>query len=171
MEKDVRVKFYNELGAVVESIVDDSKEPIFKHIDLWKGQQSVLQVGSFSGFPAVFLEFSPIEWKSTNSGHQIADMVFKLRICSELGLCSRYGSESKDSALKAFDYVAVIQQKLQHLKGDFFGNICRIGSQMDYGINEVGVSVESFRVRVVDAVGAAVANEQLNGFRPNISFN
>ena len=73
---------YLALEEKLLAITDEQEnpQPIFKHCDLWNRQVEFLEQETPFQTPAVFVEFTNIEWRTLGQHVQEADLTVRLHI-------------------------------------------------------------------------------------------
>lgn len=140
-------EFYKELLARLTAEV-----AAIKHIDLYNGQfdQEINEL-PFS-LPAVFIEFSPLDFQTLGKNKQSSNMGFNLHIGSEVAeeTASRESDTIRDAGLAHLTLLDNIFAALQGWGGTDFGSIDRTALNPDQFHDIVRVHIMSFRTRITD---------------------
>lgn len=146
---NVLSEFYQELGDRLQSIVDNSEQPIIKHIDMWNQQHNSDWKEPFH-FPAVFLEFKTIPWQTTGKHKQLGTLQFDLHISSTTKAKSSMKSHNIDTWLEHLELLDIIHYWITAWHGDFFSSVNRIGTTPDHYYGDVISHIQSYRCTIVD---------------------
>ncbi|MFZ4772355.1 MAG: hypothetical protein ACOYLO_19375, partial [Ferruginibacter sp.] len=76
-------KFYIDIASHLSKIVDAEENPYFKTIDLWNEQWVNLKEEPAFAFPALFIEFASLPYKSIGNKVQTSEAIIKLHIGSK----------------------------------------------------------------------------------------
>lgn len=91
--------------------------PFFKHFDLWNQQVEFLEQETPFNTPAVFVEFDPINWKTTGGKLQEAEITIKLHIVTPwyANTPANTPSEQRTQALEYLTIPSLVVAAMQGL--------------------------------------------------------
>lgn len=146
----MRKQLYLAVIERLKTITDALNQPIIEHFDLWNNNVEFIEQETAFNFPAVFIEFAPINWKNLSMQAQEADVIIRLHIVTRWENISADGSASQEQALELFDLLDNIKKALTGLQGVGFSGFKRIASDTNHNHEEIVESIESFSVHVID---------------------
>lgn len=142
--------------AVIErlkQIKDANGEPAIRFFDLWNEQVTFIeQEGPFE-LPAVFIEFLPIQWQTSNDGTQTANVQFRLHIVTPFNGKASDRSIYQKEALELFDLLDSVNRVLYKMSGECYRSTTRVRSDTNHNHEELIESLETFQVCVADISG------------------
>lgn len=150
----MRKQLYLAVIQRLKTITSANGEPVLKHFDLWNQNVAFIEQEAIFGMPAVFIEFTPIDWKTLGGGVQTANIVFHLHIVTATPGSAADGSDFQPDALQLFDLLEDIHRALNGFRGQHFRMMQRISSQTNHNHEEVIESIETFSVNVDDVSGS-----------------
>lgn len=121
-----------------------------KHISLWNENTTELERENGYDFPAVFVEFSPLQWKQQMAGVKTAKARVCLHIVTKTMADPSDGSTFQNEALETFDTISEIVATVQGLSGEGFNKFQHIETLPDHNYEEVQHNVEIFTTEVTD---------------------
>lgn len=149
----MRKQLYLAVIQRLKTITDTDGEPVLKHFDLWNQNVAFIEQEAIFAMPAVFVEFTPINWKSLGGGVQTANIVFHLHIVTATPGSAADGSAFQPDSLQLFDLLDDIHRALTGHRGQHFRQLQRISSNTNHNHEEVIESIETFSVNVDDESG------------------
>lgn len=133
--------------AIVERI--RSTSPEIKHIELWNNQTDRLENGSLFGLPAVFVEFTPIDWRRQARGQARGEIQVSLHIITKHEP-QQSDCRPAEQPASYFTLLEQVQSSIIGLSGRSFSALQPTVSETDHNHRELQHSIESF---VCQAVG------------------
>lgn len=146
----MRKQLYLAVIERLKTITNYLNQPIIEHYDLWNHNVEFIEQETAFNFPAIFIEFAPINWKNLSMQVQESDVVIKLHVVTRWENISADGSNSQEQALELFDLLDSIKKALTGLQGNGFSAFKRIASDTNHDHEEIVESIESFLVHVID---------------------
>ena len=146
----MRKQLYLAVIERLKTITNYLNQPIIEYYDLWNHNVEFIEQETAFNFPAVFIEFAPINWKNLSMQVQESDVVIKLHVVTRWENISADGSNSQEQALELFDLLDSIKKALTGLQGNGFSAFKRIASDTNHDHEEIVESIESFLVHVID---------------------
>ena len=113
----MKKEFYSNIKSRLETKLGDE----IKHIALWNSQIDNEQTEKPFRFPALFLEFTNIDFRSETSGVQKCDLEFTIHCCF---------SQLIDD-IDLLDTFQNVASALHLYSDDYFSAITRVSEQMD----------------------------------------
>lgn len=142
----MRSKIYHVLESALLSIKDDEGNSIIQHVSVWNNQLAFAEEEQPFYTPAVFIEFSPINWKAQTRGVIDAEVDIALHFVTD----SRMGKWS--DSLEAFDLIDQVPSVLARLQnaGEKFtiSPFTRISSTSDHDFDELQDNIEVYRTHI-----------------------
>ncbi len=146
----MRKQLYLAVIERLKTITNYLNQPIIEYYDLWNHNVEFIEQETAFNFPAIFIEFAPINWKNLSMQVQESDVVIKLHVVTRWENISADGSNSQEQALELFDLLDSIKKALTGLQGNGFSAFKRIASDTNHDHEEIVESIESFLVHVID---------------------
>ena len=109
-------QIFLDIEAKLKEITDDGIEPYFKHFDLWNRQVEFMELETGLSFPAIFIEFFPLDWHNQAQKIQDADLAIRLHIVTEWYADSADNTPQpfRDKSLAVLDIENRVFCTLQH---------------------------------------------------------
>jgi len=130
-----------------------AKVPEINYFDWWNNQLNNEEEDLPFNFPAIFMEYDPINWQTLGRKRQAAIVTFRLYIAID-NLMEKSSNEKekiREGALKDTDIISCIFKALQGYNGGgCFGSITRNNEIPDHNSDAIQVPVLEFRTRLVD---------------------
>lgn len=146
----MRSKIYHLLESALLSIKDNAGNTIFQHVNVWNNQLTFAEEEQPFYTPAVFIEFSTINWESQLRGVIDAEVNITLHFVTD----SRVGNWS--DALEVFDLIDKVPSVLAQIQdtGDKFSisSFTRISSTSDHDFDELQDNIEVYRTHIQQAI-------------------
>jgi len=127
--------------------------PKIKHFDLWNRQIEYLQKENPFKFPAIFIEFMPLQYKQLSQGVQESQATIRLHVVTEVKGSPADGKSKQASALSHLDLLDEIHYALIGWGTTYTGSFTRIGSTPNHDHAEIIEEIESYQVTVSDTSG------------------
>lgn len=99
----MRKQIFLDIQKKVLSVVDQNKEPIIKHFDLWNNQLKFLETENPFDSPAVFLDFHNISWHTLGCGVREGEFSFSLHFVTRFYENTSSHSPCQDEQLDFLD--------------------------------------------------------------------
>lgn len=126
--------------------VPEGARRIINHIDLWNHNVEFIEQEENWSCPAVFVEFSPIEWNEIVPGLEYrAEPFVKLHIVTEWEGSSADGSELSEDALFIFDLPEIIHSALSLMGGSKYLGFDLIESQTNHNHEDIVENIEVYQ--------------------------
>lgn len=126
--------------------VPEGAQRIINHIDLWNHNVEFIEQEENWSCPAVFVEFSPIEWNEIVPGLEYrAEPFVKLHIVTEWKGSSADGSELSEDALFIFDLPEIIHSALSLMGGSKYLGFDLIESQTNHNHEDIVENIEVYQ--------------------------
>lgn len=153
-------------------IVDTRKQPVFRHFDLWNNQLQHLQEEKIFETPAIFIEFQPLQWKSTGNNLRQAELNFNLHIVYKTKALTAANSSTQTEALMRFELADAIHKQLRGWSPDrtYCGTIAGTASVTDNDHDQLIADVEEFKCQVIDH-SAVVELQKVEDVDPVVVIN
>jgi len=148
----VRANFYKAIAGKLNMIVDVNNKPVIKTIDMWNNQWANMGTESPLAFPAVFIEFKTMNWKTIGGKHvQHADVAIALHVGSKVLTKSRYNDAQMNLALQHLELIDIIHKWITGFSGTNFNSFVRISSDHDSDHDEIIAHVETYKCVLEDS--------------------
>lgn len=150
----MRKQFYLDLVEKLQEINTTDYPSTVEHFDLWNRQIEFLSKERPFKFPAVFVEFSPIQWDQQGNGVQEGDLTFRLHVVSKTLSGSSPSAPGQEDFLAHFDLIDDIHHCLSRWNTAYSGPCTRVQSIPNHDHEQIIEEVEVYKLRVVDTSGA-----------------
>lgn len=140
----MRKKLYSLVKDKLLSIVDASGENIIKHVDLYNSQLAYIVEEQPFPTPAVFIEFSEINYLHQLQGLNEADVSIRLHVITD----SRIGHWAE--AINVFDLLNKINIALFGLSAEGIGALTLRNSITDSNFDELQHNIETYVTHITD---------------------
>lgn len=147
----MRKKLYLAIIERLKELTDEHGNRLIKHFDLWNMNVEFIELETAFEMPAVFVEFTPIEWKTLGGGVQQANVSLNLHVVTAYSGSAAEGSDFQTDAIAYFDLLDKIHHHLFGLKGTGFNALKRTGSATNHNHEEIIESIETYETMVIDA--------------------
>ena len=130
---------------IIESLKEVSE---VKHIDLWNQNVEFLQEDPAFARPAVFVEFSPVNWQRV-TGTKLewkGTGELKLHLVSDWTGSAAAGSPEMDANLSVFDLAAKIHERIEGLTGDRYRSLTLQQTMTNHNHEEIIENIEIYKV-------------------------
>jgi hypothetical protein len=101
----MRKQLYLDIKNRLKSVQDENGEQLFKHFDLWNRQVEFIEQETPFQCPAVFVEFSPMQWKTIGNRVQDAQLTTRLHIVTDWYAQTADYSPTEEQALEFLDVI------------------------------------------------------------------
>ena len=126
--------------------VTEGARRIINHIDLRNHNVEFIQQEENWSCPAVFVEFSPIEWNAIVPGLEYrAEPFVKLHIVTEWKGSSADGSELSEEALTVFELPEIIHSALSLMGGSKYLTFDLVESQTNHNHEDIVENIEVYQ--------------------------
>lgn len=133
-------------GEPSGTVAGEEPERLIKYVDLWNHNVEFLDQEQPWARPAVFVEFTPIQWEVVKPGREYRSKpVVNLHIVTDWGGDSSSGSELEDESLKVLDYSRIIHRALQGLEGECFSRFDLSETHTNHNHEELLESIEVYK--------------------------
>lgn len=146
MKKQLYLDIKNHLKAITAA----DGEPLFKHYDLWNQQVEFIEQETPFQCPAVFIEFSPIQWETMGNRMQCADLNVRLHIVTEWYAGTADYSPTEDEHLAYLDIVDSVVAAMQGFSASSTNSWMRKQSITNHNHERYVDSVEEYVCKVFD---------------------
>ena len=131
--------------AIIEAV---SEVEEIRHIDLWNKNVEYIEVDEPFPMPAVFVEFTPVnwqrlagpvqEWKGTGN--------VNLHIVTQWHGSAAAGSDEMEENLAAFDLAEKIHNALEGITGTNYRDMSLVQTQTNHNHEEIFENIEIYKV-------------------------
>jgi hypothetical protein len=153
MRKQFYLDLVEKLKSVVEAIGDIDPVPVIKHFDLWNKQIEFLEKERPFKFPAVFVEFLPIDYRQLGLQAQEAELTFRLHVVSKTLAGSADNANYKKIFLEHLDLNDAIHYCLSGWNTSYSGPLVRIQSIPNHDHEQIIEEIEVYKTRITDLSG------------------
>lgn len=150
-------QIFLDLRDIILEIKDSNNNQIIKYFDLWNRQLDFLAEDSPADYPAVYIEFLPIEWQTLGEGVQDADFEFRLHIATRW-FGQTYSIAPQEIASEQLDYLDIPNKIFKVLQGSCItntNNIIRTNTEFDHNHENYIETVETYRCHIIDTQAQA----------------
>lgn len=140
----MRKKLYTLIKEKLFSILDEKGEAIIKHVDLYNSQLAYIVEEQPFYTPAVFIEFSDINYLHQLQGVMEADVSIRLHVITD----SRVGRW--EDVTNVFDLLSRINVALFGLSADGIGALTLRNSVTDSNFDELQHNIETYITHITD---------------------
>ncbi len=145
----MRKQFYLDIKNRLKAVKDGNDEQVFRHFDLWNEQVAFEQETPFA-CPAVFIEFTPMVWKTHADHRQNCDTTVRLHVVTEWQGETFDGSPEEEPALAFLDISDRLMADLKDFGTDYMNNWTRIRSITNHNHDLYVDNVEEFACSLHD---------------------
>ena len=153
----MRKQFYLDLTERLKQIIlvtDGNVEtPLIKHFDLWNKQLQFLEKERPFRFPAVFVEFGPLEYRQLGLQAQEADLTVRLHIASKTLTGSADSAVYQHTFLSHLDLNDDIHYCLSGWNTPYSGPMVRIQSIPNHDHEHIIEEIEVYKMKITDLSG------------------
>ena len=161
----IKAKLNNDLGSNTPDYMK------LKHFSLWNEQVQDIRATTPEnnkaipfGFPAVFLEITPIKWNSNDVSNNMKSgtTTFRIHIVQQvMGEVSAAAQETR--FLAQFDFVELVNAALQNYNTTAFDALDKVGEIIDHNHDSIREDVLEYNAIVYDyATAIAATNSTAN---------
>lgn len=160
MLKHLYLALEEKLLAITDE--QENPQPIFKHCDLWNRQVEFLEQETPFQTPAVFVEFTNIEWRTLGQHVQEADLTVRLHIVTPWYANTASNVQNagvRATALSYLDIPTVLFRQLHGQHGNLedgdtllghFNALTRTASTVNHDHERFVDSVETYQCHLKD---------------------
>jgi len=165
-----REKLYIDIATHIAKIENESGEQYFKTIDLWNNQWEFLaDIPSFP-FPAVFIEFASLAYKSIGNKIQTSEILIRLHIGDNTLQKSKFtNADTIPEGIVHLRSIDALHFWMGRLQGDYFSSFTRTVSEHDHNHDKLIAHVETYRTMAKDDSAIPVYAE-IEGDKLKVSF-
>ena len=117
-----------------------------KHIDLWNHNVEFIELEEPFERPAVFVEFTPIQWNAIQNGVEYrAEPIVNLHVVTDWVGSTAADSEFREKSLEVFDLLEEIHQVLTCMEGATFKEFDLVQSQTNHNHEDILENIESYQ--------------------------
>lgn len=142
MRKQLFIALCNSLKAILDK--DENRK--IKHIDLWNHNVEFIEMETPFEFPAVFIEFTPIQWELLKDKSYRSRATVNLHVVTRWEGSAAEGSSYQGDALAVFDLIDDINKVLTGLSGTGFHAMYRSASTTNHNHDDILENIESYSV-------------------------
>lgn len=139
------------------------------HIDLWNQNVDKLSENRAFRFPALFVEFEPIQWAQRGQGVRAADIRVRIHIVTKAPATPEVGGKYQDRALEHLDFLESVGGAMQGLSGEGFNGFALVETVTDHNHDGITHDELCFATHVTDTSGvkpqATISGVSLAGGR------
>lgn len=121
-----------------------------KYIGLWNAAIDLSQGVTPADLPAVYVEFTPIEWEQRGGRVKVASLRLNLHILTAVLAPLAEGDSMPDEALEVFDTIDRIVSVVQGVNGPDFNGLQHVETLSDHAHGQIEHDVEGFVCAVED---------------------
>lgn len=166
----MRAELYLSIQNSLKEIKGVDGLPVIKHFDLWNRQVAFIEAETPFPFPAVFVEFLPIQWETHGQRVQRADLIVRLHIVTRWYAQTASYSPGQESALDYLNLPGTIHRHLQSNQMLLTNGWMRTQSIINHDHETIVDSIEEYKCQVVD-YGAQPTTVATSNISPVLTFN
>lgn len=156
--------FKNAFKAIQDKFTNGNSNA--RMVDLWNDEIDMYRDEHPILFPAVFVEFMPVEWQTIGTGKtQHGTGTIKIHIAQNIIADSSAvdGNDLPDvqDALIRFDFIQEVHDILQGFKVAYFASLERIGTTIDHNHDGIILDVVEYNTIFFD-VSTSTVNDSYN---------
>lgn len=146
----MRKQLYMDIKERLKSVKDGNGEPLFQHFDLWNRQVEFVEQETPFVCPSIFVEFSPMEWRTLGNRVQDCRLTVMLHIVTEWHADTADYSPTEDQALEFLDITDKAVKALQGFATDYMNGWMRTRSITNHDHERYVDNVEEYVCLLVD---------------------
>lgn len=159
---------YLSLSDYLLSITDNN-QPVFLHVDLWNQQMLIQDKETVFQMPAVFIEFTSIQWKQMGQKVQDSDLRVNFHIITSTMAQSSSKSQYRDVAINRLRLSSLLHYWLTRFSTEYSGTPIRIASNFSSNFAYMVKDVETYIIPIRDM--SATNIEIIQIVSPQLMFN
>ncbi len=145
----MRTNLYAGIAEKLQSVENANGETVFRHIDLWNQNVEFIEQETFD-FPAVFIEFMPIQWKTLGQGVQQAELTVRLHIVTRWVAPTDMRSIAFNDAVAYLDIPNFVFKQMQNAVILDCNGFVRKSSTINHNHSEIIDSMEDYVTLITD---------------------
>lgn len=166
----MRAQLYLSIQESLQEIKGTDGLPLIKHFDLWNRQVQFIEKETPFPFPAVFVEFLPVQWETHGQRVQRADLFVRLHIITRWYAQTASYSPDQEVALNYLDYSGLVHKQLQSNNILLTNGWMRTQSIINHDHEVIVDSIEEYKCQVVD-YGAQPSTVAVSNITPILNIN
>lgn len=144
----MRKQLYNDIKERLKAVKYSNGAQVFNHFDLWNQNVQFIEEETPFQFPAVFIEFEPINWETIGNSTQMAALTFKLHVVTQWNGNTADYSPVSNEALDYLNLPAMVAQLLHGWQTTEHGTIIRQQSIINHNHGNIVDSIEVFACEI-----------------------
>lgn len=164
----MRKQLYLDIKNKIKAIKDDNDLQLIKHFDIWNQQVDFLEAETPFQYPAVFIEFEPIQWQTLGNRMQQAELVVKIHIVIRWLAQTADYSPTESDALDYLDIPDKIFVALQSTATTASNGFMRTISIINHNHADILDSIEVYKTLITNTL-ALPQQQAINNVAPVIS--
>lgn len=133
--------------AIAEAL---KRAQVAQFISLWNEDTDELEKVTATEFPAVYVEFTPTQWRQQANRVKSATWRLNIHILTQTLATPEDGSPNQDVALEAFDQIEAVIDTVQGISGEGFNRLQHVETVPDHAHGEIQHDIEGFICEVTD---------------------
>jgi len=101
----MRKQLYLDIKERLKTVKDKSDNQLFQHFDIWNRQVEFIENETPFTCPAVFVEFSTMDWQTRGNRVQECDLIVRLHVVTEWHADTADYSPTEQQALEFLDII------------------------------------------------------------------
>jgi hypothetical protein len=146
----MRKQLYLDVKSRLQEILGADGMPLFRHFDLWNRQVEFMEQETPFNCPAVFVEFSPMEWRTLGNRVQATEATVRLHIVTEWYAGTAFNSPTEIPSLEFLDIADRAVAALQGFSTPYMGSWMRSRSVTNHDHERYVDNVEEYRCDLRD---------------------
>lgn len=146
----MRKQLYLDIKSRLREVLKADGTPLFHHFDLWNRQVEFVEQETPFNCPAVFVEFSPLQWRTLGNRVQVAELTVRLHIVTEWYAGTAFNSPTESQSLDFLDISDRVAYSLQGFSGPYMNSWMRTQSITNHDHERYVDSVEEYRCELRD---------------------
>ncbi len=164
----MRKQLYLDIKNKIKAIKDDNDLQLIKHFDIWNQQVDFLEAETPFEYPAVFIEFEPIQWQTQANRVQQAELLVKIHIVTRWFAQTADYSPTEDISLNYLDIPDKIFIAIQGTATTNSGGLMRISSIVNHNHGDILDSIEVYKTLITNTL-AMPQQQAVNNVAPVIT--
>jgi hypothetical protein len=140
----MRKKLYLDIKDRLKGIEDTNGGQLFQHFDLWNRQVEFIEHETPFSCPAVFVEFSPMQWRTLGNRVQEATLSVTLHIVTEWHAGTADYSPTELQALEFLDIADMVVAAMQNFSAEYTNSWMRTQSVTNHDHERYVDNVEEY---------------------------
>ena len=164
----MRKQLYLDIKGKIKAIKDENDEQIIKHFDIWNQQVDFLEQETPFAYPAMFIEFEPIQWQMLGNRMQQAELTVKIHIVTRWLAQTADYSPTESDALDYLDLPDKIFVALQGAAVTASNGFMRTASFINHNHADILDSIEVYKTLINNTL-AMPQQQAVTGVAPVIT--